>query len=52
MLDEEATGLLERVGLAGFGGAFPHEPSGGMQHRAAFARALAARPASVERHTH
>jgi NitT/TauT family transport system ATP-binding protein len=43
-LDEEVTALLERVGLAGFGDAFPHELSGGMRHRAAFARALASRP--------
>ena len=43
-LDEETTALLERVGLAGFGDAFPHELSGGMRHRAAFARALASRP--------
>ena len=43
-LDEEATALLERVGLGGFGDAFPHELSGGMRHRAAFARALASRP--------
>jgi len=43
-LDAEAGALLDRVGLTGFGDAFPHELSGGMKHRAAFARALAARP--------
>jgi NitT/TauT family transport system ATP-binding protein len=43
-LAEEAVALLDQVGLAGFGDAFPHELSGGMQHRAAFARALATRP--------
>jgi NitT/TauT family transport system ATP-binding protein len=43
-LEDEATALLQRVGLEGFGEAFPHELSGGMQHRAAFARALASRP--------
>ncbi len=44
-LEDEAAALLDRVGLGGFGEAFPHELSGGMQHRAAFARALASRPA-------
>ena len=43
-LDAEADTLLGRVGLGGFGQAFPHELSGGMQHRAAFARALASHP--------
>jgi NitT/TauT family transport system ATP-binding protein len=43
-LAAEADELLATVGLAGFADAFPHELSGGMRHRAAFARALAARP--------
>ena len=43
-LEDEAAALLDRVGLGGFGDAFPHELSGGMRHRAAFARALASRP--------
>jgi NitT/TauT family transport system ATP-binding protein len=43
-LDEEAAALLDRVGLGAFGDAFPNELSGGMQHRAAFARALASQP--------
>jgi NitT/TauT family transport system ATP-binding protein len=43
-LAAEADELLATVGLAGFADAFPHELSGGMRHRAAFARALATRP--------
>ena len=43
-LDAEADATLATVGLSGFGDAFPHELSGGMQHRAAFARAMVTRP--------
>jgi NitT/TauT family transport system ATP-binding protein len=43
-LAAEADAILETVGLAQFSDAFPHELSGGMQHRAAFARALVTRP--------
>ena len=43
-LDAEADAILSTVGLAKFGDAFPHELSGGMQHRAAFARAIITRP--------
>jgi NitT/TauT family transport system ATP-binding protein len=44
-LGAEADTILETVGLGRFGDAFPHELSGGMQHRAAFARAIITRPA-------
>jgi NitT/TauT family transport system ATP-binding protein len=43
-LDAEADAILRTVGLASFGDAFPYELSGGMQHRAAFARAIITRP--------
>ena len=43
-LDAEADAALATVGLSQFGDAFPHELSGGMQHRAAFARAIVTRP--------
>ena len=43
-LDAEADAILATVGLDGFSDAFPHELSGGMQHRAAFARAMVTRP--------
>jgi len=43
-LDAEADGILATVGLSDFSDAFPHELSGGMQHRAAFTRAMVTRP--------
>ncbi|HEV7931077.1 MAG TPA: ABC transporter ATP-binding protein [Actinomadura sp.] len=41
---EEANLLLETVGLADARDAYPHELSGGMRHRAAFARVLINHP--------
>jgi len=40
-------GLLETVGLGGFGRRYPHQLSGGQQQRVALARALAIEPALV-----
>lgn len=43
-LRKQADSILETVGLLEFADAYPHELSGGMQHRAAFARTLITRP--------
>jgi ABC-type nitrate/sulfonate/bicarbonate transport system ATPase subunit len=42
--ETEADELLERVGLAGYGDAYPRELSGGMQRRVALARAFSVNP--------
>jgi len=44
---ERAEVLLDRVGLGGHGGKYPHQLSGGEQQRVALARALAPRPRIV-----
>ena len=43
-IEADADAILHTVGLSGFADAFPHQLSGGMKHRAAFARAIATRP--------
>lgn len=43
-LRSQADDILDTVGLLEFADAYPHELSGGMQHRAAFARTLITRP--------
>ena len=43
-VERQAADLLESVGLSDARDAYPHELSGGMRHRAAFARVLINRP--------
>ncbi|WP_335873009.1 ABC transporter ATP-binding protein [Bacillus sp. 2205SS5-2] len=38
--EKEAKNMLQKAGLAGFEGAYPHELSGGMKQRVSFIRAL------------
>ena len=42
--EDRVTRALERIGLAGYGGRWPRELSGGQAQRVAIARALVARP--------
>ena len=46
-MDTRVTTALERVGLAGIGGKYPEEVSGGMRKRVAIARALVTEPEIV-----
>jgi NitT/TauT family transport system ATP-binding protein len=43
-IEAEVDAVLHTVGLADYADAYPHELSGGMRHRAAFARAIVTRP--------